>query len=110
MKDHRQQPRWRLGAVSFLNAKPLIAGLDADPQIELIYEVPARLPAMLERGTVDVALVPVVDLFQEGRAWQIAAAALNSGVGAYFTILAAGALIAYYLTKRGAESAEVPPA
>ena len=62
---------WRLGAVSFLNAKPLIAGLDTDPQIDMVCDVPARLPAMLDNRTVDAALVPVIDLVQEHRRWQI---------------------------------------
>ena len=64
--------RWRLGVVSFLNAKPLIAGLGEDERIELIYEVPARLSALLDHGAVDAALVPVVDLLLgEGRTWQV---------------------------------------
>ncbi len=68
MSDTR---RWRLGAVSFLNAKPLVAGLDTDPHIDLVCDVPARLPAMLDNRTVDAALVPVIDLVQEHRRWQI---------------------------------------
>jgi len=64
-------PRWRLGAVSFLNAKPLIDGLDTDPTINLISDVPARLPGMLDEGRVDVALVPVIDLVRPDRQWQI---------------------------------------
>jgi chorismate dehydratase len=63
--------RWRLGVVSFLNAKPLIEGLDSDANLVLRHDVPARLPALLDRGEVDVALVPVVDLVKGGRRWQI---------------------------------------
>lgn len=66
-----RQPKWRLGVVSFLNSKPLIEGLEADRNVELVYDVPARLPAMLDDGTVDVALVPVIDLVKPHRAWQI---------------------------------------
>ncbi len=62
---------WRLGAVSFLNAKPLIAGLDTDPDIDLVSDVPSRLPAMLDHQLVDVALVPVIDLVRSDRQWQI---------------------------------------
>ena len=68
MSDTR---RWRLGAVSFLNAKPLVAGLDTDPHIDLVCDVPARLPAMLDNRTVDAALVPVIDLVQDQRRWQV---------------------------------------
>lgn len=61
---------WRLGVVSYLNAKPLIAGLDADSDFELILDVPSRLPALLESGRVDAALIPVIDLLRSPR-WQV---------------------------------------
>jgi len=62
---------WRLGVVSFLNAKPLIAGLDADGAVELVHDVPSRLAGLLDAGTVDAALVPVIDLAQPHRDWQV---------------------------------------
>jgi chorismate dehydratase len=62
---------WRLGVVSYLNSRPLIEGLDATRGIELVYDVPARLPGLLEAGEVDAALVPVVDLARRGRDWKI---------------------------------------
>ena len=71
MPQHPNVVRRRLGVVSFLNAKPLIAGLDLDPGIELVLEVPSRLAALLDKGAVDVALVPVIDVVQEHRSWQI---------------------------------------
>jgi chorismate dehydratase len=61
----------RLGAVSFLNAKPLIAGLAAEPGVELVLDVPSRLPGLLSRGRVDAALVPVVDWLRNREAWRI---------------------------------------
>lgn len=63
--------RWRLGVVSYLNAKPLVAGLDRDDAVELIYDVPAKLPALLDSDSVDAALVPVVDLLHEDRRWRV---------------------------------------
>ena len=66
-----QQDRWRLGVVSYLNAKPLIAGLETDGCVDLIYDVPARLPTLLDSGAVDAALVPIVDLVRSDRQWQI---------------------------------------
>ncbi len=62
---------WRLGAVSYLNAKPLIAGLDADDDIEMVLDVPARLASMLDVQSVDAALVPVIDIVGRDRSWQI---------------------------------------
>ena len=52
----------RIGCVSFLNAKPLIDGLDGrrDPLVK--FDVPSGLLADLEAGHVDIALCPVIDL------------------------------------------------
>ena len=68
--DERRQIR-RLGVVSFLNARPLIAGLDADPGLRLIHDVPSKLAGLLDAGIVDAALVPVVDLMNPARQWRI---------------------------------------
>jgi chorismate dehydratase len=68
---HGGKKIWRLGVVSFLNAKPLIEGLEADPNVRIIQDVPSRLAAMLDDGLVDVALVPVIDLVQDDRRWKI---------------------------------------
>ena len=51
----------RVGAVSFLNTRPLIEGLADDARIELVYGVPARLAEQLASRQLDVALIPVVD-------------------------------------------------
>ncbi|MBN1344453.1 MAG: menaquinone biosynthesis protein [Phycisphaerae bacterium] len=51
-----------LGAVSFLNAKPLVAGLRDVPGIRLEYAVPSALSKLLATGRADAALLPVVDL------------------------------------------------
>lgn len=53
----------RVGCVSYLNAKPLIDGLDKEPGISVRSDVPARLLADLELGEVDIALCPVIDFF-----------------------------------------------
>ncbi len=65
------QEKWRLGVVSYLNAKPLISGLDLDTRAELYFDVPSRLPALLDTGQVDAALVPIIDLLSPDRAWQV---------------------------------------
>src|SRR3990170_2355620 len=71
IQPEKQERTWRLGVVSFLNAKPLIEGLDADGTVELVHDVPSRLAELLDAGTVDAALVPVIDLAQPHRDWQI---------------------------------------
>jgi len=51
----------RVGSVSFLNAKPLIDGLDAAPDVALSLAVPSALLGGLRRAELDVALLPVID-------------------------------------------------
>ena len=54
----------RVGAVSFLNAKPLIYGLEDQPDLSVKLEVPSRLLAGLQRADYDVALLPVIDYWR----------------------------------------------
>ncbi len=57
----------RIGAVNYLNTKPLIHDLAAlAPQAELILEVPSRLADMLERDELEVGLIPVIEYFRAG--------------------------------------------
>jgi chorismate dehydratase len=51
----------RIGCVSYLNAKPLIHGLDQQPDLDVQLEVPARLLDGLQSGRLDIALLPVID-------------------------------------------------
>jgi chorismate dehydratase len=60
----------RLGAVSFLNTRPLVDGLDDDPRVELHYAVPSALPGLLAEGLVDAALIPVIDLARNADKWE----------------------------------------
>lgn len=53
----------RLGVVRFLNAQPLISGLAEDPSVRLFFDVPSALLADLLADKVDVALLPVADLW-----------------------------------------------
>jgi len=60
-------PRIRVGAVNYLNTKPLIENLTAfAPNIELSLEVPSRLADRLRDGELDVALIPVIEYFRAG--------------------------------------------
>ncbi|MBN1853743.1 MAG: menaquinone biosynthesis protein [Pirellulales bacterium] len=54
----------RVGAVSYLNTKPLIEGLSTDARVELILDLPSRLADALAADRLDVALIPSVELFQ----------------------------------------------
>ena len=58
--------RLRVGAVNYLNTKPLIHGLEElAPQIELILDLPSRLADGLAAGSLDVALIPSVECLQD---------------------------------------------
>lgn len=55
----------RIGAVSYLNTKPLIYRLaESAPQHELVLDLPSRLADDLAAGRLDVALIPSVEYFQ----------------------------------------------
>src|ERR1700733_1779764 len=52
----------RVGAVSYLNTKPLLHGIQNNSvmgEIELIIDYPARIANMLLKGDIDMGLVPV---------------------------------------------------
>ncbi|MCY4119616.1 MAG: menaquinone biosynthesis protein [Acidobacteria bacterium] len=52
----------RVGVVGYLNARPLVHGLDARPELfSLQYDVPARCAALLHERSVDLALLPVIE-------------------------------------------------
>jgi chorismate dehydratase len=59
------RPRVRIGAVSYLNTRPLVhgfeQGLGAD-RLELSYDVPAGLGVAMAEGRLDIALLPVIEL------------------------------------------------
>ncbi len=77
---------WRIGAVSYLNAKPLIAGLETDRRMRVVLDVPARLPALLDEDIVDAALVPVIDLADRRRNWRIVSDACIACDGETLTV------------------------
>jgi chorismate dehydratase len=55
----------RVGAVNYLNAKPLIEGLPRfAPNIDLVLDLPSRLADRLAAGELDVGLIPVVEHFR----------------------------------------------
>lgn len=63
-----QKSRVRIGAVSFLNTKPLIYSLlnstHSNDEIELSVHVPSRLADLLRVGSIDVGLIPIIEYFR----------------------------------------------
>lgn len=54
----------RIGAVSYLNTRPLVEGLEKCRDVELSFDVPSRLLGALLEERADVALAPIVDTLQ----------------------------------------------
>ncbi len=55
----------RIGAVSYLNTKPLVYNLaELAPQHELVFDLPSHLADQLAAGSLDVALIPSIEFFQ----------------------------------------------
>ena len=55
----------RVGAVSYLNSKPLVYHLSQlAPEIDLILEVPSRLAVDLAEGRLDIGLIPSIEFFR----------------------------------------------
>src|SRR4051794_37384994 len=57
----------RVGAVNYLNTKPLICDLQQlAPEADLLLDVPSRLADRLAAGQLDVALIPAIEYFRAG--------------------------------------------
>ena len=62
-----QESRLKVGAVSFLNTKPLIYPLlndDIQTDITLSVDVPSRVAALLKERALDVGLIPIIEYFR----------------------------------------------
>jgi chorismate dehydratase len=58
--------RIRVGAVEYLNTRPLVCGLaDIAPQAEVVFDLPSRLADRVAAGELDVALIPSIEVFQD---------------------------------------------
>src|SRR6266545_2705605 len=52
----------RLGAVSFLNTRPLVYGLDRQAErFSVRFDVPSRCAALLRENQVDLGLIPSIE-------------------------------------------------
>lgn len=55
----------RLGTVPYLNAAPLLGGLDERTDVDVVHAVPSDLAPRLRAGRLDAALVSAVELFRD---------------------------------------------
>lgn len=85
-KEKTGPPPWRVGVVSYLNVRPMLWGLEANPAIELCPAVPARLGEWIDTGRVHAGTVPVVDYQRSAREWQILPAGAIGSLGEILTV------------------------
>ena len=58
--------RVRLGAVEFLNARPLVHELDMVPRFDLRYDIPSTCASLLHDGAIDIGLIPSIEYLRGG--------------------------------------------
>ena len=51
----------RVGAVGFLNARPLVYGLDRDERFAIRFDLPSRCADLLHAGAIDLGLIPSIE-------------------------------------------------
>jgi hypothetical protein len=52
----------RLGAVDYLNARPLVYGLELETDLfALRFDVPSKCAALLHEGSIDVGMIPSIE-------------------------------------------------
>jgi chorismate dehydratase len=51
----------RLGAVGYLNARPLVYRLDRSPNFSLRFDIPSKCADLLHAGAIDVGLIPSIE-------------------------------------------------
>ncbi|MCE9547237.1 MAG: menaquinone biosynthesis protein [Planctomycetia bacterium] len=66
MNSKHHKTRLRIGAVNYLNSKPLVYELARRaPFAEVTYDLPSRLADSLAAGRLDVALIPSIESVQQ---------------------------------------------
>jgi chorismate dehydratase len=61
----------RLGAVGYLNARPLVYGLEAHVQFELRYDIPSECARLLHAHETDLGLIPSIEYLRGPVPYQI---------------------------------------
>jgi chorismate dehydratase len=56
----------RLGAVGYLNARPLVYQLERSPNFTLRFDIPSKCADLLHAGDIDVGLIPSIEYLRGG--------------------------------------------
>jgi len=62
----RLQTSVRIGAVGYLNARPLVYGLDHHPGFHVRYDLPSECARLLHAGQIDLGLIPSIEYLRGG--------------------------------------------
>ena len=54
----------RIGAVEYLNARPLVFGLDQQPKFDVRFDLPSRCAELLHAGETDLGLIPSIEFLR----------------------------------------------
>jgi len=54
----------RIGAVEYLNARPLVYGLDRNPRFDVRFDLPSRCAELLHGGETDLGLIPSIEFLR----------------------------------------------
>src|SRR5436305_10366741 len=77
---------FRIGAVNYLNSKPLVEGLsELLPGTEIHLDYPSHLADDLTQGRLDVALIPSIEYFR-GHDYQIVSDACVAAHGSVLSV------------------------
>src|ERR671918_1275647 len=90
----------RLGAVDYLNARPLVYGLELRNDLfTLRYDMPSKCAALLHEGSIDVGMIPSIE-FLRGADYRIVP---------HLAIVSEGAVaaVALFSTKPSAQVATI---
>jgi chorismate dehydratase len=76
----------RLGAVEYLNARPLVYGLDRAARFDIRYDIPAECARLLHAHETDVGLIPSIEYLRGLRPYAIVPGAGVTSRGAVASV------------------------
>lgn len=76
----------RLGAVGYLNARPLVYRLDRSPNFSLRFDIPSTCAELLHAGDIDVGLIPSIE-YLRGKALSIVPGLAIASRGAVTSVM-----------------------
>lgn len=78
-------PAVRLGAVDYLNVRPLVHGLDAEPMFSLRFDPPSRCARLLHDRGIDLGMIPAI-AYQHQEGYRVVPGAAIGSEGAVASV------------------------